>query len=263
MKYAAVTSFNQDGYDKYGSRMIESFLENMPSCIDLLVFTDTDILHSVTNPRVRFVSLEEAMPAQKEFEDRHNSPVCHGIFGDVYDYRFDAVKFSHKPAAICAASRLLETSDIDVLIWFDGDIIFKQPVSIDFLNEKFPEWVHVGHFGRTQNHTEGGVIMFRISDRNVRAFIEIFWKTYETDQLFRIPAWTDCHIFDVLAHGAKQDGFLRIQELGDEVSQNTQHPIVNSEWFPYLDHLKGNRKDTGQSHDSDFVTPRNRIEVKL
>lgn len=260
MKYATVTSFNQDGYDLYGRKMIESFLEYVPEEINLVVYSDETLNHDIVSDRVTFLSLAEEMPEQVEFENRHNSPICHGRFGVHYDYRFDAVKFSHKPAAICAAMRR-QPADIDVLIWLDGDIVFKQPMTYEFLEEKFPEWIHVGHFARVNNHTEAGVLMFRISEKNVRAFLEIFWKTYVADQVFRLPAWTDCHVLDVLINGAKQDGFLRVQNLGDDTSQVTAHPIVNSDWFPFLDHLKGDRKLTGSSHDSDIVP--NRIEVKL
>jgi hypothetical protein len=263
MKYAAVTAFSAEGYEMYGRRMVESFLQNGPPNAPLLVYSDTPLSNVEENPRVTYLSLDIEMPEQTEFETRHQSPICHGKFGNLYDYRFDAVKFSHKPAAICAASRRAwDTFQAENLIWFDGDIIFKQPLAEDFLDEKFPEWVHVGRFSRANNHTEAGVLIFKISDTNVRAFIEIFWKTYVSDQVFRLPAWTDCHVLDILTHGATQDGFLRVVNLGDEVSHRTQHPIANSEWFAYLDHLKGDRKQTGASYDSDIVSS-GRIEVKL
>jgi hypothetical protein len=263
MRYAAVTSFSQDGFDRYGKRMIETFLENGPQDTYLHVFSDDGLETDITDHRVIFYSLAETVPLQKVFEDRHQSPICHGKFGNTYDYRFDAVRFSHKPAAIWSALNALKDDLPDVLIWFDGDTVFKTPMTHEFLEEKLPIWSHIGHFSRNDNHTEAGILMFRLSEKNVRYFIEIFWQIYVTDQVFRLPAWTDCHVFDTLAAGARADGFLRVVNLGDEVSHNTHHPIVNSDWYQYVDHLKGNRKESGSSHDDDMLAPTTLVQVNI
>jgi hypothetical protein len=34
------------------------------------------------------------------------------------------------------------------------------------------------------------------------------------------------------------------------------HPLINSEWGAYLDHLKGNRKNTGRSLPKDLKVKR-------
>ncbi len=255
MNYLSVTTFSQNGFDLYGKRMIETFIENMVG--DLIVFTDEPLTGDVPqSPRVRYEILGYVFPEVTKFKYRHCSPICHGRFGDTYDYKFDAVKFSHKPAAIAATQRLISDGMVAppaVLIWFDGDTVFKTPMSEAFLEERFPSWAHYGSFVRDNNHMEGGIIMFRYAYENVPVFIRILWECYEHDQLFRMPAWTDCHVMDILAAGATKDGFLRTVNLGDEASFFTQHPIVNSEWRRYVDHLKGARKEAGQSHETDFI----------
>ena len=35
------------------------------------------------------------------------------------------------------------------------------------------------------------------------------------------------------------------------------HPLINSQWGAFLDHLKGKRKDTGKSLKTDLVVERN------
>jgi len=35
------------------------------------------------------------------------------------------------------------------------------------------------------------------------------------------------------------------------------HPLINTAWGAYLDHLKGNRKNTGRSNHKDLIRPRN------
>lgn len=255
MTLLAVTSFSQEGYDLYGRTMIKTFLENIDG--DLVVFTDEPLLEIETqSPRVHYRVLNWDFPEQVSFEMRHHSPICHGRFGDLYDYRFDAVKFSHKPAAIAAAAKLITSGNLpapEILMWLDGDTVFKSHLPQEFLDKVFPSWAHFGHFTRNNNHMEGGIILFRYSYENVQVFIRLMWECYGHDQLFRMPAWTDCHVMDILAAGATQDGFLRVVNLGDDASFFTQHPIVNSEWRRYVDHLKGARKETGQSFDSDFI----------
>jgi hypothetical protein len=39
-KKAVVTTFNKSGYDKYGSRMIQSFIQNWPADITLYVYAE-------------------------------------------------------------------------------------------------------------------------------------------------------------------------------------------------------------------------------
>ncbi len=255
MKYLSVTTFSQSGFDLYGKTMIQTFIQNMVG--DLIVFTDAPLEGDVPqSPRVHYGILGDVFPEVVKFKYRHCSPICHGRFGDTYDYRFDAVKFSHKPAAIAATQRLISDGALeapDVLIWFDGDTVFKTPMSEEFLENQFPAWAHFGNFQRDNNHMEGGVIMFRYSYENVPVFIRILWECYEHDQLFRMPAWTDCHVMDILAAGAQKDGFLRVVNLGDEVSFFASHPIVNSDWRQYIDHLKGARKENGASYQSDIV----------
>jgi hypothetical protein len=256
VKRILVTSFNQDGYEAYGRNMIESYIANPVPDGELWVFTDHPLLHiTPKTDLVQFFVLGTEMPSQIEFKERHRSPICHGKFGKFYDYRFDAVKFSHKPAALAAALANIAASGEkpELLIWFDGDTVFKKPIDEFFLNDRFPPWAHIGHFPRKDNHTEGGILVFRITNENVAAMLRIFWQVYVEDQVFRLPGWTDCHVFDALVAGASKESAVRPVNLGDDLSFNTSHPIVNSAWRAYVDHLKGARKQAGASFPSDVV----------
>ena len=39
-KFAVVTTFNQDGLDLYGQKMIDSFEQNWPNEVDLYVYAE-------------------------------------------------------------------------------------------------------------------------------------------------------------------------------------------------------------------------------
>ena len=69
MKYAVVTTFNASGYERYASRMIDTFLQNWPKEIDLYVYTeDCAIRQSAPNLHVR--DLHAVSPEIVAFKQR-------------------------------------------------------------------------------------------------------------------------------------------------------------------------------------------------
>ena len=71
-KYAVVTTFNQSGYDKYASKMIDTFLKTWPSQVDLYVYTeDCAITQTAKNLHVR--NLHEVSPEIVAFKQRWGS----------------------------------------------------------------------------------------------------------------------------------------------------------------------------------------------
>jgi len=71
-KYAVVTTFNQSGYDKYASRMIDTFLKTWPGEVDLYVYTeDCEITQTARNLHVR--NLYEVSPGIVAFKQRWGS----------------------------------------------------------------------------------------------------------------------------------------------------------------------------------------------
>ena len=82
MKYLAITSFSQEGYEAYGRNMIESYLANPLADSQLWVFSDTALLHDTEDtPLVKFFALDEEATSLTEFKARHNSPVVQVALG--------------------------------------------------------------------------------------------------------------------------------------------------------------------------------------
>jgi hypothetical protein len=68
MKFSVVTTFNSTGYQSYGKRMIETFAQNWPGNVDLLVYTEGCNIESTT-PNVKVFDLEQASPALVTFKN--------------------------------------------------------------------------------------------------------------------------------------------------------------------------------------------------
>ena len=55
-RYTVITTFNQQGLEKYGQRMISTFEQYWPDEVDLIVYTEKCIPH-LTKPNVRTIDI--------------------------------------------------------------------------------------------------------------------------------------------------------------------------------------------------------------
>lgn len=80
--------------------------------------------------------------------------------------------------------------------------------------------------------------------------------------IFQLKEWHDSFVFDQVR--AKIPGLTQLNwsaHLRDlrphrGSSPGEGHPIINTDWGAYLDHLKGERKRTGRSLPSDLKVAR-------
>jgi len=96
-----------------------------------------------------------------------------------------------------------------------------------------------------------------LRDPATQEFLVEFQKAYDSGRLFSMSEWNDCWVFDevrkeVLARNPNWQWYNWSQGL----IQGEGHPLINSAWGAYLDHLKGARKDTGKSQPKDLIKPR-------
>ena len=69
--------------------------------------------------------------------------------------------------------------------------------------------------------------------------------------------WNDCWVFDVTRQEVQaQHPHWRQLNWSAGLVRGEGHPLINTAWGGYLDHLKGRRKDTGKSADKDLLRPR-------
>jgi hypothetical protein len=232
MKFLAVSTFNAEGLELYGRRMMKSFRGHWPEEVQFVVYSEgwdgsLDLL--------------SAAPWLPRFKVRHASRRFR-------DFRWDAVRFSHKVAAVCHAAR----SDADVLIWMDGDIVTHSPIALADLERLAPkgdEWI--AWLDRVGLYPECGFYMLNCRHPRHAELVDAFQGMYEDDKLFSLPEWTDCH---VLEHIVKSTG-VGIKSLS-ETGRRTSHPLVNGPLGAWLDHLKGPRKQEGKSRKTDMQVRR-------
>ncbi len=285
----AVTTFNQRGYEQYGRRMINTFVQFWPEDMRLIVISE-DPLDIQSSERVIFYDYDTVSPEGVHFKAKFtNFSQAHGIMNafemrdalpllekrelreddsieiytayngkDVlpknlpayYDYRFDAIRFSHKVFSIFAVSRMY---DIDHLFWIDGDTYTHKKIDQRFFDETDPGDSYLSYLGRSDDHSECGFLIFNQRHPVQETFLPQMTAEYLNGDVFLLPEWHDSFIWDIhRVHYQKTQGVtsrnISIMAEGDE------HPFINSILGEYMDHLKGNqRKVEGKSFDSDRV----------
>ena len=264
-KISVATTFHQAGYEKYGRRMIQTFLANWPQHITLHVYAEkTPVTESADNLRVH--DLEAVCPELVRFKSRYShDPRYRGetAFGPGngrkipgMGFRWDAIRFSHKVYAICHAAN---HTGSDLVFWMDADMVCHSPISQGFIDEMVPEWAGVAYLGRRKKFTETGLYALNLTQPPTRELVAQMQACYDhadTD-LFTLTEWHDCWVFDTKrAMVQQQHPHWRQLDWSADLVMGEGHPLINTAWGDYLDHLKGDRKELGRSKRKDLVTPR-------
>ena len=92
MKYTVVTTFNAEGYNSYGHRMIQTFLQTWPQDVLLRVYAE-DCRVTETAPDLQVLNLEGSSPKLVAFKNTwRNVPKANG------DVTADPVRSKRKDA---------------------------------------------------------------------------------------------------------------------------------------------------------------------
>lgn len=261
MKYTVVTTFNASGYEKYGRRMIQTFLKTWPQNVRLVVYAeDCAVQESALNLIVH--NLESVSPDLVAFKTQwKNVPKANGdvstdpIRSKRKDagkgFKWDAVRFAHKVYSIFHCAK---THSTEWLIWMDADMVCHSPITTEKLDQLCPDIYDLCFLGRKGKYTECGLYAMHLRRRHVTNFIKDFQRYYDDAEkgIFTLAEWHDSFVFDAV-RGNHQ---LKELDWSGHIIAGEGHPLINSEWGAYLDHLKGNRKSLGRSKDSDLRVAR-------
>lgn len=241
MKYHVLTTCSAAGWEQTGRRMAQSVVDQWPvDAMPLTVYAE-DFEPDVVGVEAR--TLPEWMA---EFKARHAaSPARNGRRpGGSYDYRFDAVKFAHKVAAITDFGLSLTDG---VMIWLDADTYTHAPVTADWLAGLFPTSAYIAWLDRDGTHIEAGFLMFRCSHGYHQRFMESLRNVYVSGDVFRLPQTHDSYVIQHLAMAkALHDKIPRPHSLSG-IGRRYSHVLVNSPIGSRIDHAKGARKEAGRT----------------
>jgi hypothetical protein len=276
---AAVTTFNRDGYEQYGRRMIESFERYWPRDLILYCYAE-GFKPDVPSRRIVVVDLLAACPELVAFKQRHrDNERAHGIQPHgtrvrVYvkrrkttrlpiprvklvrmergiGYRWNAVRFSHKSFAVFDASVRCKA---DILCWLDGDIVVFDEIPRAFLEGLVPPDHLLGYLKRPK-FSECGFIAYNLRHPSISDFFKKFKALYTTDRLFREQEYHDSWLFDVVRKHFERRNCKTFDIAGGKGAY-AGHVFINSPLGKYMDHMKGGRWALGSSSPEDLVAPR-------
>lgn len=260
-QYQIVTTMHEKGYELYGKKMIDSFLNHWPQNQTLIVYTENFKLlsdHS-SNSRIQSLDLLEAAPELVAFKQRHqDNPAANGFREPTRkdpDFAFDAVRFSHKVFALYHAIHH-RNKGVDAIIWLDADTVTHSQIPNNFLIEKFPLDPKIGiyYLGRLEQHSECGWMVFNCLNTHMKTFWKNFINQYRLDLLFELNEWHDSYIFDHVRENMEKIGMVNVNLIP---GYRRGHPFINSFLGDYMDHLKGpKRKVAGRSAKTE-VTNKN------
>ena len=271
MSITVVTTFHEQGLKEYGQRMIDTFVDNWPTEVKLFVYPEK------CNPQVpdhsRIVltdldSVDELTAFKNKWKDvpKANGDVSKDRIRNKRrdagkGFKWDAVRFAHKVYTIFDCAKKCETK---WLFWMDADTICHSSITIENLNTFLPEDVDLCFLGRKGKYSECGLYAMNLESQQTQSFLREFQRVYDDAEngIFKLAEWHDSFVFDSVrvkfTNLRQHDWASSLQDLRPRrgMSAGEGHPLINSEWGAYLDHLKGGRKKLGKSKRDDLKIPR-------
>lgn len=258
MKHTVITTFNADGYAKYGRRMIQTFLQNWP--VDLVVYAEEcDVNETAPNLLVRDIAVVSELTAFKQqwagvpraTGDVSADPIRSQRKDAGKGFKWDAVRFAHKVYSIFHCAKNAQT---DWLIWMDADTVCHSPITQIDLARLCPDTMDLCFLGRRGKFSECGLYAMNLRSQRTRDFLAQFQRYYDQAEqgIFTLAEWHDSFVFDAVR---KHHPLVEL-DWSSHLITGEGHPLINSDWGAYLDHLKGKRKITGRSPATDLKVQR-------
>ncbi len=195
MSVAAVTTFSREGYQVYGKRFINSFVEFWPESVGLNVFYEGE-KPADANPKCIWHPLD-ADPDRKAFMEQYQDI-------DPKDYRKCPVRFCHKVFAVTSD----RVTDAQYRMWIDADCETFHKVGPANIAAVCPDAGRLGSFlGRPYHrHTETG---FWAVDREASGdeFLDDLRRMYTSGELFNLRELHDCMAFDTVLRRFEKAGY--------------------------------------------------------
>ena len=225
-----VTTFNAKGYEEYGKRLIESF-RLWPKGLEFVVYQEGFDVGGKELLDIKWLVDFKERNKNKRFQD----------------FRWDAVRFAHKTAAVIDAAK-----DADFLVWVDGDVYtHKRITEVDLASwlpgpEEYLSWLW-----RDKMYPECGFYILRLDHSKHRQIMSEWQRLYESDDIYRLQEWHDSFVFAYLIKRFA----VNWKSLSGDYAWHS-HPFINGPLGEFMDHCKGPRKAQGRSNHWDLAVKR-------
>lgn len=187
------TTFHQKGYDLYGKKWIQSFIENVApkgANIKALIYGDDLTEDIIQHPQVQLLNFKKEIPEHASWLDKFMVQNKYSKFVSE-----NTIRFSHKGFAI---QKALDTIKTGYAIWLDGDCVMH-----DASYENFPQCIledenvmacQLEEVGNNSHHIESGVLVFNMDNPNINNFKKCFKRNYELHEVFKMGEPYDGYI---------------------------------------------------------------------
>ena len=267
MEITVLTTFHQEGLDKYGQRFLDSFADRVDPSIKLIVYAEDCMPDNPSEENIQILDAKQVLPKLNAFKARWgNVDKANGIPPDAIKarrprdwhkkFKWDAIRFANKTYAVFDAC----ANHKDWVVWMDADTFVHSNWSYEQFAKLLPndKWLtYVGRGKGSQTWPECGFYGMNMNHPMCIQFLKEFERFYEDAEngIFELEEWHDSYVFwEVLKKIRTQ--FPQIKDFSGHLINGEGHPLINCELGQFFDHLKGVRKDEGKSRRKDLLKPR-------
>lgn len=268
-----VTTFHKPGLELYGQRFLDSWAENVDSRIKLVVYAEKCTPINPDPESITILDADENLPKLQNFKWIHkDDPKANGIPPDNIKakrprdwhkkFKWDAIRFANKTYAVFEACNIYG----DWTVWMDADTYVHSYWSYEDFARLLPEdtWItYVGRGKGSQTWPECGFYGLNTTNKVCREFLNEFERYYEDPDngIFMLEEWHDSFVFGHILNLMKKKypnvlDYSANMYLKEAKTGGGGHPLINTELGKYIDHMKGDRKNTGKSKRTDIMVNR-------
>ncbi len=242
-KYVLVTSFNKDGFEKYGRRMLDSVAKHWSSDIDIRIwYHDFDLLAEDGLPEADHITYHNLNDVSELILFRNRLKDF-----EPPNWRMDVVKFCHKVFAITETCRSLVSDPEDQtpysLLWLDGDTVTTDRVEPAWLDSILDLSHDVTLLERpVADYAETSFMRFALWPDREAAFnvLEDVRAAYDSLEVRGYREWHDGFVFQRIINLHQNHGLL-VQNLSP--GAKTLDAFHMSPLADKMEHFKGAKKD--------------------
>jgi len=198
-----ITTFSRDGFDLYGRRMVNSWLQYWPANYGLTVYTEGFSLPD--NARIQQIELTGAAPGLTEFKSRSQELIQAQPDNKKYHRRVQkTVKWCHK---VYAMSHALHNATTGHVIFLDGDTYSKAAVPESLARDLVGTHLFAVHFEKLKHglHFETGLVVFNTRHQQMPAFVNEITRDYDNLNIYNHNKTWDSYWFAHLYHTMNLD----------------------------------------------------------